>query len=135
MSYDLRFFFIFYYLTSWFANWSKKRVKFIWVPEIMINDLVHKGHTKLNMLSVFGEQIKSLCSQQSKLNFWNRLHPTQFMMFLDTNSHLTTKPYHFDIMCQFNSESYNRHNLLAKFRGFRVFFIYGGRFLQQERVV
>ena len=32
--------------------------------------------TKLNMYSVFGEQMKSLSSKQSKLNFWNRLHPT-----------------------------------------------------------
>ena len=34
-------------------------VKCIWVPEIQINKWVHKGHTKLNMFSVFGEQIKS----------------------------------------------------------------------------
>ena len=45
------------------------------VPEIMIDDLVHKGHTKLNMFSVFGEHIKSLSSKQSNLNFWNRLNP------------------------------------------------------------
>ena len=31
--------------------------------------LVHKGHTELNMFSVFGEPFKSLCSKQSKLNF------------------------------------------------------------------
>ena len=31
------------------------------------------------------------------------------MPFLDTNSHLTTKPYNFDIKCQSNSESYDQH--------------------------
>ena len=40
------------------------------------------------------------------------------MPFLDTNSHLTTKPYNFDIKCQSNSESYNRHNFCGtKIRG------------------
>ena len=31
------------------------------------------------------------------------------MLFLDTNSHLTTKPYNFDIKCQSISESCDRH--------------------------
>ena len=50
-------------------------VEYIWVPKIMIDDWVHTGHTNLNMFSVFGEKFKSLSSIQSKLNFWNRLHP------------------------------------------------------------
>ena len=29
------------------------------------------------------------------------------MLFLDTNSHLTTKPHNFDIKSQNNSESYD----------------------------
>jgi hypothetical protein len=41
----------------------------------MIDDWVNKGHTIVNMFSVVGEQIRSLSSKQSKLNFWNRLHP------------------------------------------------------------
>ena len=41
-----------------------------------------------------------------------------FMPFLDTNSHLTTKLYNFDIKCQSNSESYDRHIFFGtKFRG------------------
>ena len=40
------------------------------------------------------------------------------MLFLDTNSHLTTKPYNFDIKCQCNSESYDHHGFCGtKFRG------------------
>ena len=40
------------------------------------------------------------------------------MPFLDTNSHPTTKPYNFDIKCQGNSESYDRHGFFwTKFRG------------------
>ena len=39
---------------------AKKRVKYIWVPEIMIYVLLQ---------NFFGEQIKSLCGKQSKLNF------------------------------------------------------------------
>ena len=41
----------------------------------MPDDWVRKGQTKLNMFSVLDEQIKSLSSKQSKLNFWNRLNP------------------------------------------------------------
>ena len=40
----------------------------------MIYGLVHKGQSKWYMFLVFGEQIKSSCSEQSKLSFWNRLH-------------------------------------------------------------
>ena len=36
-----------------------------------------------------------------------------FMPFLDTNSHLTTKPYNFDIKCSANSESYDQHGFLG----------------------
>ena len=39
------------------------------------------------------------------------------MQFLDTNSHLTTQPYNFDINCQCNSKSNDQHGLLGtKFR-------------------
>ena len=39
------------------------------------------------------------------------------MPFLDTNSHLTIKPYNLDIKCQSNSESYDQHVFLrTKFR-------------------
>ena len=54
---------------------AKKRVKYPLFPEIMIDDWVNKGHTNLNMFSIVGEQIRSLSSKQSKLNFWNQLHP------------------------------------------------------------
>ena len=53
---------------------AKKRVEYIWVPEFLIDDWVHKEHTKLKRFSVFGEQIKSLIREQSMLNFWNQLH-------------------------------------------------------------
>ena len=49
---------------------AKKKVGYIWVPDILIDDWVHKGHTKLNMFPVFVEQNKSLCSKQSKFNIW-----------------------------------------------------------------
>ena len=52
-----------------------KRVEYIWVHKIMTNDWVCKGPTNLNMFSLFGEQIKSLSSYQSKLSFGNQIHP------------------------------------------------------------
>ena len=55
---------------------AKKKEEYIWVPEILLDDLVHKGHTMFNMLTVFVvEKMKSLCSKQSKFNFWNQVHP------------------------------------------------------------
>ena len=40
------------------------------------------------------------------------------MPILNTNSHLTTKPYNFDNKCQSNSESYDQHGFFGtKFRG------------------
>ena len=46
------------------------------------------------------------------------------MPFLDTNSHLTTKPYSFDIKCHSNSESYDRHGFFGtKFWGGQNFLL------------
>ena len=46
------------------------------------------------------------------------------MAFLDTNSHLTTKPYNFDIKCQYNLESYDRYGFLApSLGGFRLIYL------------
>ena len=60
---------------SLFVTQVQKGVKYIWIPEIMLDDLVHKGHAKLNMFSIFAVPFKSLRSKQSEVNFWNRLDP------------------------------------------------------------
>ena len=55
------------------------------------------------------------------------------MPFVDTNSHLTTKPSNFDIKCHSNSKSYDRHGFFGtKFKGSQNFFIYGGRFFNER---
>ena len=47
------------------------------------------------------------------------------MPFLDTNSHLTTKLYNFDIKCHSNSESYDQQVFFGtKFRGGEIFFFF-----------
>ena len=92
----------------------------------MPDDRVRKGQTKLNMFSVLDEQIKSLSSEQSKLNFWNWLNNkfAIFMPFLGTNNHLTTKPSNFDIKCHRNSESYDQHVFFGPISGvFRIFYL------------
>ena len=99
--------------------WPKRGLN-IFESEIMIEVLVHIGHTTLIMFSVFGEQIKSLCSMQSK--------------FLDANSHLTAKPYIFNIKCQCNWECYDQHGLFdTKFMGGQSYlFTVGGFFNRRE---
>ena len=48
-----------------------------------------------------------------------------FMPFLDTNSHLITKPYKFDIKCHINSESYERYGYFGtQLRGVRIFLLF-----------
>ena len=55
------------------------------------------------------------------------------MPFLDTNSHLTTKPYNFDIKCHSNSESYDRHGFFGtKFRGGQNFLLTVGIFYNKR---
>ena len=55
------------------------------------------------------------------------------MPFLDSNSHLTTKPYNFDIKCQSNSESYDQHGFFGdKFRGGQNFLITVGGFYNER---
>ena len=56
------------------------------------------------------------------------------MPFLDTNSHLTTKPYNFDIKCQSKYEGYDRHGFFGtKFRGNQNFLItFGGFYNERE---
>ena len=54
------------------------------------------------------------------------------MPFLDTNSHLKTEPYNFDIKCQSNSERYDRHGFFGtKFRGGQSFVIMVGGFFNK----
>ena len=55
------------------------------------------------------------------------------MPFLDTKRHLTTKPYNFDIKCQSNSESFDRHGFLGtKFRGGHNFVLMVGGFFNKR---
>ena len=54
------------------------------------------------------------------------------MQFLDTNSHLMTQPYNFDINCQCNLKSNDQHGFFGtKFRGGKSFvFMVGDFFLK-----
>ena len=55
------------------------------------------------------------------------------MPFVDTNSHLTPKPYNFDIKCQNNSESYDGHGFFGtKFRGGQNFLLTVGFFYNER---
>ena len=62
----------------------------------------------MNIFSVFGELF--------------------LMLFVDTNSHLTTKLHNFDIKCHSNSENYDQHGFCwTKFSGGKNFlFTMGG---------
>ena len=55
------------------------------------------------------------------------------MPFLDTNSHLTTKPYNFGIKCLGNSESYDQYGFFGtKFRGGKNFLLMVGVFFNER---
>ena len=79
---------------SYFVTWGKKRVEYIWVPEIRTHYQLCKGQTKLNIYSVFGYQIKTLGNNQSNLNFWNRLHQKFVFLFRLLTQTATWQPNH-----------------------------------------
>ena len=56
------------------------------------------------------------------------------MPFVDTNSHLTTKPSNFDIKCHSNFESYDQHGFFGtKLRGGqKILLMVGGFFNKRE---
>ena len=55
------------------------------------------------------------------------------MLFPDTNSQLTTKPYSFDIKCPGNSESYDQHGFVGTtFRGGQNFLVTVGVFFNER---
>ena len=60
---------------------ANKGVEWIWVPEIMTDDWVRKGQAKLNLFSVFGEEIN-----QREKNFGSRvaLLPRKFFPLLES---------------------------------------------------
>ena len=69
---------------------------------------------------------QELKQKQSKLNFWNQLQPKRAFLcrFWTKNSHLSTKPYNFDIKYPSNSESYDHHGFFGTmFRGGQSFLL------------
>ena len=58
-------------LTTWVVTLGQEEGEIFLVPEIMIDNLVNKGYTKLNTFFVFRHQIKSSFNKVSKLNFWS----------------------------------------------------------------
>ena len=57
------------------------------------------------------------------------------MPFVDTNSHLMTKPYNLDIKCPINSESYDQHIFWGgQVEGWSEFFLFtvGGFYNERE---
>ena len=110
-------------LTSWFVTWGQKG------GEIYLSPWNHKRclspwrtHNVDYFFSFWWSNQEPL---QEAVNV-ELLKPTTsknfiFMPFLDKNSHLTTKPYNFDIKCQCNSESYDQHAFFGtRFRGVRI---------------
>ena len=104
----------------------------------MTYDWVRKGQTKLSMYSVFGEQIKSLSSNQSKLNFWNRLHPKFALLCRFLTQTATWWPNHPILASsdQSNSESYDQHSFFGtKFMGGQNFYLHWEVFTTRERTL
>ena len=104
---------------------AKKRVKPIWVPEIMIDD--HKGYTNFYIFLVFSEPFKRLCSKQSSLKFcivmpffWHKQPP----------DYQTIKSSVTAILKAMTNTVFG-----TKFSYSQNFFIHGGRFFLWERVL
>ena len=116
---------------------GKKRVNYIWVLEIMIYDIVHKGYTKHNIFSVFGEPLRNLCSKESNFNFWNRLHQKIAFLCRFLTRTVTLQPNHTMLTLRFNAirKAMTNLGILAPSLGGSEFLIYIVRFFQQERIL
>ena len=102
----------------------------------MIDDLVYEGYMKLYIFSFFAENLGVYAiSSQSYFVNTNITKNDIFMQFLDTNSHLKTKPYNFDIRCQCNSKSYPQYFFCCctKFRKGISFFLMAAGFFLNKR--
>ncbi len=111
---------------------AKKRV-----PKILIDDWVYKGHTNLNIFSVFGEQVRNLSSKQSKLNF--ETNYTQKLHFYAVSGHKQppddqTIQFWHQVSKQF-WKLWSTRFFWDQAYGGSEFFINGGRFFQRERVL
>ena len=118
--------------TSWKSSVKEQwpeRVQYMWVPEIMTVGWVRKGHKKLNMFSVFVEQIK-----KSKTKFWNQLHPkTAFLCQLLTQK-ATWRQNHKTL--RLSGTAIPKDMTDTFFLGpSQNFVIYVGRFFQRVRVL
>ena len=95
-------------LTALFGVLDQKRVDYICIPKIMIYSRVHKENTQFNMVKK--NLVNKLWASAVNSKNWIFKSTTYIicivMLFGDTNSLLTTKPYNFDIKCQCNSKSY-----------------------------
>ena len=87
------------------------------------------------MVSVVEKCFKRFSSIQPKLDLRNWLHQKRhFMPFVDRNSHLTNKPYKFDIKCRCTSEGHEQHVLRPSLRVVKKFSLGREVFFKQERV-
>ena len=103
----------------------------------MIEGWVNKGHTNLNMFSV-GEQIRSLSSEQSKLNFWNRLHLKIAFLCRFWTQTVTWQPNHTILTSSVKVILKAMIDLFFfwdQVKGESEFFISSGKLFQQEGVL
>ena len=62
-------------LMSWFLTWGQIKGGIYLSPWNHDRWLTLQGTNKVEYVFIFGEQIKGLSRNQSKLNFFNQLHP------------------------------------------------------------
>ena len=101
-----------------------------WEMTEFVKDTRNKIYFHFLLKKSRGQSVNSQ-NWTSETNYTQTLH---FMPFVDTNSHLTTKLYNFDIKCESNSESNDQHIFFGPSLGLVRTFIYGWRFFQQEWV-
>ena len=92
---------------------------------------------KFEYVSVVDEQIRSLSSKQSKLNFWNQLHPKIALLCRFWTQTATWRPNHTILtssVIAILKAMINTVFLRPNLGGVRIF-INGGNFLQRERVL
>ena len=124
-----------FYLMSWFVTQSQKESGIYlgpWNHDRWLSQ--QRTHTFEYVFSCWWTN-QELKQETVKVELLKPTTPENciFMPFVDINSHLTTKPYNFDIKCQSNYESYDWHGFFGTiFTGGQNFLLTVGSFFNKR---
>ena len=131
-------FFLIFDFTSWFVTQGQKEGGIYFGPWNHERWLSQQRTHKFEYVSFVGEQIRSLSRKQSKLNFWNQLHPKIAFLCRFWTQKATWRPNHTILTSSVKAILKAMIDTFfwgPSLGGGSELCIKGGRFFQRERVL